>query len=348
MAKQVATFMLVCILVGMLVSGCTAGAAQPTPDTAATINAAVAATAAGAAQNQALIDTAVAATTTARPPTVITATPMPLLPSPTPVASTSISEEELAAIIDTAVAEAVNASTEANTAAEQASSDGAITAEEAAMLEYYLGISNDDIDQALTLAEDYLALYGELTDETIQLMTQVEQDLTALETNAQALSATLEEVNNALVQGQAVSQELVVQLQTQTQQASAALTDLQTKSQGWSDKVKTELDTRAANAAHLAPDQVASDRAGALQQLQGYVEAVQKGLQDGKISQGELDQIAQLSANAAASLKGSGGVELSKFADSVSALTEQLARGELPAAKLNLGSLKANIPTRLK
>ncbi len=112
------------ILLIIALSACRS--AQPTPDTQATVNAAIAATGTAQASLQATIDAAVKATVTAAP-------------TPTPsVQYVTMSEEELAALIDQAVAEAITATQQCSTATTTATADGAVTQEEVNTVQVYL------------------------------------------------------------------------------------------------------------------------------------------------------------------------------------------------------------------
>ena len=76
---------------------------------------------------------------------------------------------------------------------------------------------------------------------------------------------------------------------------------------------------------------------------------VRQSLADRTISQDELANIAQIGANAAAGLSAQGGPQLQQLAGSIDDLTAQLARGQIPQASANLGSLQAmldSLPSR--
>jgi len=113
-----------------------------------------------------------------------------------------------------------------------------------------------------------------------------------------------------------------------------------------SKKLQTQVNTRAANALAVQPNQLATDRQLALQNAFEYLDASRKALADNKITPGELAEIAQLGANAAAGLNAHGGPQLQKLSGSINQLTEQIARGQLAQVQASLGSLEAALGTR--
>ena len=85
-----------------------------------------------------------------------------------------MTEEELAALIDAAVAEAVAASEETATATTAATADDTLTQEEIETIEIYLSGADEAIAYAEELIEAYYGLYGELALETIELLIAIE------------------------------------------------------------------------------------------------------------------------------------------------------------------------------
>jgi hypothetical protein len=77
-----------------------------------------------------------------------------------------------------------------------------------------------------------------------------------------------------------------------------------------------------------------------------YVDAIHGALVDNSLSQSELANIALLGANAVAGLSAYGGPQLQQLAGSINDLTGQLARGQVPTALANLGSLENALGTR--
>jgi hypothetical protein len=346
-------------------SACNARSA-PTPDTQATVNAAVAATGTSQVSLKATVDAAVKATAAAaqpQPPTAAGApTSLPTIsaaakpptaapgvagaPSPTPVNTVTLSEEELAALIDQSVAKAVAATQASSSATSSATADGTLTTQELAALLIYAANADRAIAYAEELINSYYGLYAELAAETIAVLQAIEQDLSAMSASVDALNATLAEINKTLAQGVAIAEQTIAKLNTAAKTASDKAAQAQAKAQSWAKGLPSTLDKRAAAALGVKPTQVATDRQGALLSAFDYVDAVRQATGDNKLSKSELTQIAQLGANASAGLKAQGGPGLQTASGSIDKLTGQLARGQVPQAKAGLGSLESSLGAR--
>ncbi len=330
--KRLFTFTLIAIWAIAALAACsrTKSAASPTPDVQATINAALAATSTA----QATIDASVKATVAA-------------MPTPTVPASVStMSEEELAALIDQAVVEAVSTTQQCSTATTQATADDTLTQEEVDSVQVYVVDAEQAIAYAEALLTAYYGTYGELAAETLAILQAIEQDLAALAETTAAINAGLQEIEQLLAQGMALTEDSIAKLETAAQNAGAKAAQLQTQSQGWVKSLQAEVNTRAANALAVQPNQLAADRQSALQSAFEYLDASRKVMADNKISPGELAEIAQLGANAAANLNAQGGPQLQKLSGSINQLTDQMARGQLARAQAGLGNLEAALGAR--
>ncbi len=320
------------------------GAASPvtTPDTQATVDAAIAATGTAQAGTQATIDAAVEATGVAAEATAA--------PSSTPtveyVTMTEMTEEELAALIDQAVTDAAVATQECATATTEATADDTITSEEVATVEIYVTGAEEAIAYAEELILAYYDLYGELAVETIALLQATEEDLAALASETAAINATLQEVAATLDQGVALAEETIAQLETAAQAIGDKAAEVQYRNQTWIQDLQAELEDRAATALTIQPSNIAADRKGAILSAFDYVDAVRDSLADNKISSTELNNIAQLGANASASLNAHGGPQLQQLSGSINDITGQIARGQMPQAKANLGNLERALGAR--
>jgi len=350
-------------------SACNARSA-PAPDTQATVNAAVAATGTSQVSLKATVDAAVKATTAAAQTTspkptitsVATGTPTSLptisakpptaapgvagAPSPTPVNTVTLSEEELAALIDQSVAKAVAATQASSSATSSATADGTLTTQELAALLVYAANADQAIAYAEELISSYYGLYAELAAETIAVLQAIEQDLSAMSASVDALNATLAEINKTLAQGVAIAEQTIAKLNTAAKTASDKAAQAQAKAQSWAKGLPSTLDKRAAAALGVKPTQVATDRQGAILSAFDYVDAVRQATGDNKLGKSELTQIAQLGANASAGLKAQGGPGLQTASGSIDKLTGQLARGQVPQAKAGLGSLESSLGAR--
>lgn len=335
----------------LVLTACGGGASTtPTPNVPATVDAAVKATDAAQQSVAAPVEAAVTATSAAAP--TVTPAPTPLPPPPptaTPIASDQVvtmTEEELAALIDEAVNEAVTATTATTGATQSVTYDDTITQDEVDALEEYLAATLAAIEQATALIEAYYNLYGELAEETLAALQAIEQDLNALAQDMAEIAATFDQIDAALQQGLALAQETIDQLEAAAQTVSAQAQAAQTKAQAWVASLATELENRAAQMLSVAPTEVARDRVGAIQSAFAYVETVRASLADSSVSRDELSNIAQTGANAVASLQSRGGAELQGLAGSINALTAQIARGQVPQAKVSLGHLERSLPPK--
>ena len=301
-------------------------AATPTLDLNTQVQAAIAAT----ATYQAAVDQAVQATIVALPPT----------PTPGPTVDYyTLTEEELAALIDEAVDEALAASQEASTATSQATSDGTVTGEETYATTTYVYDAEAAIYYAEELIAAYYDLYGDYASLAMDTLAAIEDDLSAI-------AASLDEMSAILEQGAEAASAAVAQLNAAVANLSTQAANVQANSQDWISQVQTSLQEREAQFFSMAPTEIASDRNGAILQLYTYLDTVKVAMGDNKISNGEMTQIAQLAANARASLQTQGGPGLQNVAASIDGMTRQLSRGEWPQARNGLGGFEASLPSR--
>lgn len=331
------THSLVVLILALLASGC-GGAAQPasqsTPDVQATVDAGVQATAAAQAAMQATIDASVQATAQA------IGTPAPT------VEYVTMTEEELAALIDEAVAEAIAASSETTQATTQATSDNTVTAEEVEYIYGYYYPAYEDLYYALELIYAYEEYYGELAEETLELIYAFEDDLLLMAESLEAINTTLIAINSSLEQGLALAEETITQLNTAAQAMQTQAGEIQAQAQTWYTSLQTELEARTQKYLGMQPQEIAADRTAALQSAFDYIDTVRLSLQDKKLSKEELANISQLGANAFASLQAQGGPQLEQFSGKISEIIGMLARGQVPTAQFSLGEFEKSLPQR--
>lgn len=312
-------------------------ATTPTPDVQATIDAGIQATAAAQANLQATIDASVQATAVSMPPTPT---------SGAPVEYVTMSEEELEALIEKSVQEAVTATQQAASSSSQAASDAAVTSQEVEeMYAYYYAA-----EQAVALAEEYIeayyGLYYDLAVETVALLEDLEQDLSTMTDSLNSIYTSLELINDSLQQGVAIAEETITQLNNAAQSAQAQLEQVQTKTQQWASAVTEERDKRAQAVASIQPQNVPTDRLSALSSAFGFLDSVKGALGDDKLSLEELSTIAQFGASAQAGLNAHGGDQLKSLSGMICQITTQLARGQLPQARQGLGQFEMSLGQR--
>ncbi|MCI0519216.1 MAG: hypothetical protein L0Z70_03055 [Chloroflexi bacterium] len=302
------------------------GGSAPTPppvDTQATVNAGVAATEQAKAAMQATIDASVAATAAA-------AGPAPT-PGPT-VEYVTMTEEELEALINESVEDAVAATAETSSAAAQTTSDDTVTQEEVAYIYDYYYAAEEILLYTEELLYAYYDIYGELAEDALELLMIVEEDLSAATDSLAAIDESLQEISAALEQGVALAEETITQLETAAQEAQTKAAEAQAAALGWAEAAQGEREGRASAALAAVPESVPTDLRGSVQGAFDFIDAVNASLADNKLSLEELTNISALGANAAAGLQQFGGPQFQDFSGKINEITGQLARGQTPSA----------------
>jgi hypothetical protein len=353
--KTQTTFALVLgVLAVATLAGCRTGPAQqpdaPTENVSATVDAAIEATRTAEQSQAATVAAAVSATqtsTAAQAPATPTPPPEePPTPTPSSEEYVTMTEEELAALVDEAVNEAVLATQDATAATETSTADGTVTQEEIETIEVVLA----DAEEAIALAEEliyiYADLYAELATEALIVLQEVEMLLEETTELVEATTAVVDEMAQLLDQGLELSAETISQLIALAEAAGVNATAIQTKAEGWLVGLQAELEQRATTVLAVLPTEIATDRRTAIASAYTYIETVQSALVDNKLSQLELSAIAQAGANASASLLAQGGPQLQNLADSLNDITARLAQGQLPDVQGLLESLEASLPPR--
>ncbi|HMR64691.1 MAG TPA: hypothetical protein PKE64_11835 [Anaerolineae bacterium] len=252
-------------------------------------------------------------------------------------------EDELAAMIDTAVAEAVAATEDYTTATTTATEDGQVTAEEVQTIEVYVQAADAAVAAADEMIGAYYAYFGELAVETVDELSAIEEELDQIEDNIETMNDTLVLVEDTLNQGLELAEETIAQIENTAAAATDNLQAVQDQAQAWAGEVHTQVENRAQTLQTFQPTQLATDLPASLQQTQQFIDGVNSATGDKMLSRAELDQIAQLGVNAAASLDANGGPALQQLSGSVRSVTETLVRGNVGQAQLDLGGLQANL-----
>jgi hypothetical protein len=356
--KKTAILILVSSTLILATLACGTSAPTAAPDVNATVDAAIQATnlaelAINATVSAAVDATATAAAAAATPvPTTAAATPVPTTEyvEPVPTAEyVEMTEEELAALIDQAVAEATAASQQYSTATMEATADDTVTQEEVVYVYEYYAYADEAIAYAEELIDAYYYYYGDLATETIEILYQVEEDLAALAASTAAIDATLQEVNTALEQGLAVAEETIVQLETVAQAAQVNAAEAQAQIEGMVENLHAEIEDRAAIALATQPTHIPTDLPTSILEGFQYLDTVRGGMDDNKITRDELTKIAELGANAAAGFTQFGGPGFSHLPEAINGqdgITANLARGRNSQAKAGLGNLEMSLGER--
>ena len=320
------TFILIMLIFAMIISACNLSSpAEETPDIQATVDAGIAATATAQAELDAKIDEAVdesvdEAVKEIKEEYLI------------------MTEEELDAAIDEAVTEATLATEQADTYATEATSDGAMTAEEVEQLEYYVYYADDLIYLADEMINAYYGLYAELANETIYLLEAVEEDLSTMGTAMTEVADLAVTAAETLAEGQEVRQETVNEILTTAQDSHDALENISADWETWATKNQEARDIRLDEVQNITANFIPSNRAETLSTTVDFANSVRTSLGDYSISHTELLNIAQLGANASAGLELYGGTELQGLVGSIGNITHQLTTGQTHNAIDSIGS----------
>lgn len=270
-----------------LLAACTLGTQQPASDDPANaINTAVAGTQQAQALGQATVNAAVL-------------TAMPSTPTPGPTINyVTLTEEELAALIDQAVAEAVAATEQTTTAVTTTTSDSAVTTEEVAYVYNYYYVADYYVEYAEELMAEYYDLYSDLAYEMIAEMEAIQTELNTINSTLSSIDSSLQEISSTLSQGLAVAEETINQLNTAAQQAQTSAQALQSQAQDMLSVLQADQQGRLDQISQIQPNNIPTDKLAALQSGFQFIDAAKLALGDNKLSRDELTNLAQLGANA--------------------------------------------------
>lgn len=98
-----------------------------------------------------------------------------------------MTEEELAALIDEAVVEAIATTEQYASTATSATADGTVTASESEIIEVYVNLADETIAYAEELVVIFTELYGQDSDELVQAVAGVEQELATIADNTDCM-----------------------------------------------------------------------------------------------------------------------------------------------------------------
>lgn len=268
-------------------------------------------------------------TATGLPPTVTA------IPTVDPLA---MSQNQMAAEIETASTDAATASTAAGDFTVQAAADGTITDEEiyTAMTYVY------DAEAALAYAEyllvTYDEYYGEYADDALETLSAIEDDLSTISEDLDTLTSILE-------QGAETATAALDQLQEAAGNLSDRAAEAQTRIQGFTEQVQAGIDARTQELMNLAPSEIPGSRDEAIEQIYAYLDTVNTALQDSRISPDELANIGQLAANAKAGINANLPA-LSNLTGQIDGLTGSLGNGGWGGAPGLVSGFEANLPAR--
>ncbi|MBK8824412.1 MAG: hypothetical protein IPN58_17915 [Anaerolineales bacterium] len=283
-----------------------------------------------------------------------TLTAMPATPTPGPtVEYVNLTEEELAALIDEAVAEAVAATEQATTAVTYTTTDDAVTSEEVVYVYDYYYYADYYVEYAEDLMAEYYTLYADLATDMIVELNAIESELSQLNDTLTSIDSSLQEISSTLEQGLAVAEESIAKLEDAAQQAQTNAQEMQTQAQDMLSVLQSEQQGRVDQLSQIQPDNIPTDKIAALQSAFEFVDFAKNAMSDNKLSRDELTNLAQLGKNAQAGFANFGGAarpgagpDLNQFSGKFDEITTQLARGQMPQARGNVNQFESSLGSR--
>ncbi|MBI5963268.1 MAG: hypothetical protein HY863_07325 [Chloroflexi bacterium] len=278
-------------------------------------------------------------------------TAMPATPTPGPtVEYVNLTEEELTALIDEAVAEAIVATEQTTTAVTTTTSDSAVTTEEVAYIYDYYYYADYYVEYAEDLMAEYYTLYADLATGMVTELASIESELNQMNDTLTQISTSLDEINSTLSQGLALAQESIDQLNSAAQQAQVNAQELQAQAQDMLSVLQAEQQGRVDQLSQIQPNNIPTDKVAALQSAFDFVDFANTAMGDNKLSLDELTNLAQLGKNAQAGFTNFGGTgagpDLTQFSGKFDEITTQLARGQMPQARGSLGQFETSLGSR--
>lgn len=339
--------MLVFLILAALLAACSMGGQAQTD----AVNTAVA----GTQVAQALAQATVNSSALTGMPAAQSAAPATPTPGPT-VNYLALTEEELAALIDEAVAEAVAATESTTTAVYTTTSDDAVTTEEVAYVYEYYYYAEYYVEYAEDLMAQYYALYGELASQMIVELNGIETQLTQMNSTLSSIDQSLQEISSTLSQGLALAQETIDQLESAAQTAQTHAQELKNQAQDMVEVLHADQQGRLDQMSQIQPNNIPTDKIAALQSGFDFIDAAKAAMSDNKLSRDELMNLAQLGANAQEGFKQFGGrgggagpganLDLTQFTAKFGEITNQFARGQMPQGRANLDGFERSLGDR--
>ena len=310
-----------------------------------------------------VVNTAVAGTQQAQIPAQATVNPntsaaIPMTPTSGPtVEYVNLTEEELTALIDQAVAEATAATEQTTAAVNATTSDGTVTAEEVAYVYDYYYYADYYVQTADDLMAEYYNLYSDLATQMITEMNAIQSELTQMNDTLTQISTSLNEINATLSQGLTLAQESIDQLNAAAQQAQVNAQELKTQAQDMISILQTEQQGRVDQLSQIQANNIPADKIAALQSAFEFIDFANTAMSDDKLSRDELTNLTQLGKNAQTGLQqfgaaggglgaGRADMDLTQFSGKFDEITTQFARGQMPQARGNVGQFESALGSR--
>ncbi len=307
--------------------------------------------------NQDVVNTAVAGTQVSQAlaqatvnSTALTAMPATPTPGPT-VEYVTLTEEELAALIDQAVAEAISATEQTTTAVYAATTDDTVTSEEVVYVYDYYYYADYYVEYAEDLIAEYYALYSDLAYEMIAELNAIEAELNQMNDTLGSIDQSLQQISSTLEQGLALAEESIAQLESAAQTAQTHAQELQTQAQDMVSVLQADQQGRVDQVSQLQANNIPTDKLSAMQSAFSFLDAANAAMGDNKLTRDELLNLAQLGKNAQSGFQSFGGADaigpdLNQFSGKFDEITTQLARGQMPQARGNISGFESSLGSR--
>lgn len=320
-----------------LLVSCTMGAAPVSQEDA--VNTAIAGTQIAEALAQATVNAS-----------ALTAMPSTPTPGPT-IEYVTLTEEELAALIDEAVAEAIAATEQTGTTVYSVTEDNTVTAEEVEYIYGYYYYADYYVAYAEDLIAEYYALYSDLAYEMIAELDAVEAELNQMNETLGSIDQSLQQISSTLEQGLALADETISQLETAAQSAQTNAEELKANAQDMMTVLQADQQGRLEQISQIQPDNIPADKLSALQTAFSFLDFAKGALGDNKLTRDELLGLAQLGRNAQAGFQQFGGADaigpdLTQFAGKFDEINQQFARGEISRGRENVNGFEASLGSR--
>ena len=323
--------------IAILLVSCTMGAAPVSQEEA--VNTAIAGTQIAEALAQSTVN-------------ADTLTAMPATPTPGPtVEYVTLTEEELAALIDQAVAEAVAATEQTTTTVYYVTEDDAVTTDEVEYVYGYYYYADYYVAYAEELIYEYYELYSDLAYEMVAELNAIEAELNQMNETLGSIDQSLQQISSTLEQGLALAEETITQLETAAQSAQTNAEELKANAQDMMSVLQTDQQGRLDQISQIQPNSIPTDKLSALQTAFQFVDFANGALADNKLSRDELTQLTQLGRNAHAGFQHFGGADalgpdLTQFSGKFDEIGQQFARGEINRGRENLNGFEVSLGSR--
>ena len=122
-----------------------------------------------------------------------------------------------------------------------------------------------------------------------------------------SINSSLQEIDSAIQQGQAVAAESIAQLESAAQQAQTNAQELQAQAQDMASVLQAEQQSRVDQLSQIQANNIPTDKLAALQSAFEFIDFANTAMGDNKLSRDELTNLTQLGKNAQSGFQQFGG-----------------------------------------